>query len=103
MGGCPLVDSYDFTVPSSAPGGEALLAWSWFNLVGNREMYMNCAPVTINNSSGGDIGSLPDLWVANVGNGCGTEEGKEVVFADPGEEVQYGGTVKPDSPVFPTC
>lgn len=39
IGGCPLVSTYDFTIPSSAPGGEALLAWTWQNEEGNREFY----------------------------------------------------------------
>lgn len=40
IGGCPLVDTYDFTIPSFAPSSDtALLSWSWFNLIGNREMY----------------------------------------------------------------
>lgn len=38
IGGCPIERTYDFTVPSSAPGGQALLAWTWFNHEGNREM-----------------------------------------------------------------
>ena len=42
IGGCPLAMNYNFTVPSSAPNGTALLAWTWFNHEGNREFYMNC-------------------------------------------------------------
>ncbi|PGG97454.1 DNA-directed RNA polymerase [Blastomyces parvus] len=102
MGGCPLVSSYSFQIPSNAPSGEALFAWSWFNLVGNREMYMNCAPVTIVGGNG-DISSLPNLFIANVGNGCSTVEGRETVFANPGPNIVYGGTVSPASPVFPRC
>lgn len=95
--------SYDFEVPKSAPSGDAIFAWSWFNLVGNREMYMNCVPVSVENSGDGDISSLPDLWIANVGNGCETVEGQETVFENPGENVVYGGTVTPSSPAFPKC
>lgn len=47
IGGCPLTSSYDFTVPASAPNGEALLGWTWQNKLGNREFYMNCAAVKI--------------------------------------------------------
>ena len=36
-----------FTVPKEAEVGEALFAWTWFNRIGNREMYMSCAAVTI--------------------------------------------------------
>ncbi|KAJ6096382.1 Extracellular protein [Penicillium sp. IBT 16267x] len=54
LGDCPIAKKYDFQIPSDAPDGEALLAWTWFNKVGNREMYMNCAMVTIGGSSNGD-------------------------------------------------
>lgn len=53
LGSCPIDKDYNFTVPSDAPSGEALLAWTWFNKIGNREMYMNCAMVTIGGSSNG--------------------------------------------------
>ena len=47
VGGCPLSSIYDFTVPADAPTGQAIFAWTWQNLIGNREFYMNCAPVEI--------------------------------------------------------
>ena len=47
IGNCPLRPDWTFTVPSDAPTGSALFAWSWWNNLGNREMYMNCAHVTI--------------------------------------------------------
>ncbi|PSN68948.1 hypothetical protein BS50DRAFT_489539, partial [Corynespora cassiicola Philippines] len=46
-GGCPLQKEYDFTIPENAQSAQCLLAWTWFNRVGNREMYMNCAVVDI--------------------------------------------------------
>lgn len=30
MGGCPLEDSYDFTVPSDVQTSTCLLAWTWY-------------------------------------------------------------------------
>lgn len=50
-GDCPIDKKYQFDVPSDAPSGDALFAWTWFNKVGNREMYMNCAMITIGGSS----------------------------------------------------
>ena len=50
-GDCPIAKQYQFDVPSDAPTGDALFAWTWFNKVGNREMYMNCAMITIGGSS----------------------------------------------------
>ncbi|KAJ5083390.1 hypothetical protein N7456_012817 [Penicillium angulare] len=54
LGDCPIPKKYNFKIPSDAPSGEALLAWTWFNKVGNREMYMNCAMVTIGGDSNGN-------------------------------------------------
>ncbi|KAL2840192.1 hypothetical protein BJY01DRAFT_21501 [Aspergillus pseudoustus] len=100
LGGCPLQSSYNFKVPADAPSGEALLAWSWFNKIGNREMYMNCAQVTIGGgareagftsvSRRDAFSSLPPLFIANV-NGpgqCKTIEGQEVNFPLPGSDVE---------------
>ncbi|KIA75533.1 hypothetical protein HK57_00702 [Aspergillus ustus] len=100
LGGCPLQTSYNFKVPADAPSGEALLAWSWFNKIGNREMYMNCAQVTIGGgareagftsvSRRDAFSSLPPLFIANV-NGpgqCKTIEGQEVNFPLPGPDVE---------------
>jgi hypothetical protein len=62
---------------------------------------MNCAPVTIIDSgkrseSGGGfvmrravLDSLPDMFKANIGNGCGTaQQGSCVVFPSPGTSVE---------------
>ena len=39
IGGC-LIDGLteEVVIPADAPSGDALFAWGWFNLVGNREM-----------------------------------------------------------------
>ncbi|KAL5360820.1 hypothetical protein BJX96DRAFT_150918 [Aspergillus floccosus] len=106
VGACPLQPKYDFTMPSDVANGQALFAWSWFNLVGNREMYMNCVDVEISGGSGSVssfTSAYPDLFVANVNNGCATVEGKQTVFAKPGKQVIYGAGLSPSSPVFPIC
>ena len=48
-----LLDSmtYDFDLPEGAPGGKMTVFWSWVNRVGNREYYMECTDVTINNGN----------------------------------------------------
>jgi hypothetical protein len=97
-------DTYSFPVPSSLPTGSATLAWTWFNKVGNREMYMNCAPITITGGSSSRrdaariqerdqaaYNALPDMFVANVGNGCGTVDSTDVLFPDPGDSVEQDG------------
>lgn len=104
QGGCPLSGHYSFVIPREAPPGPALLAWTWFNKVGNREMYMNCAQITVLEASGprrqrsiigrqvpqDPLKDRPIMFVANVngaGN-CTTTEGQEVRFPLPGAEAE---------------
>ncbi|CAG8903335.1 unnamed protein product [Penicillium egyptiacum] len=58
-GDCPIAKKYQFEVPSDAPSGDALFAWTWFNKVGNREMYMNCAMVKIGGSGNREAKEAP--------------------------------------------
>jgi hypothetical protein len=93
IGGCPPPQdsTWGFTVPSDAPAGDALFAWTWFNKIGNREMYMNCAAITITNgkkrSPSAPFTGRPAVFVANVGNNICTYEGKDVKFPQPGPDV----------------
>ena len=104
IGGCPVDDmTTSITIPSAASSGEALFAWSWFNLQGNREMYQNCAVVTITNGGAGlDSSTYPTPFVANAGvNDCKTIENTAVVFPNPGPNVRYGGAYKDTKPTTP--
>ncbi|KAG0136697.1 hypothetical protein HOY82DRAFT_536094 [Tuber indicum] len=93
IGGCPVPDkAFTFTVPKEAKNGPAVFAWTWFNNQGNREMYMNCASVTIANGGSGMGASYPYIFRANIGNGCTTEGGKDVVFPNPGNDVEKSST-----------
>ncbi|KAL1954522.1 hypothetical protein VTO42DRAFT_1082 [Malbranchea cinnamomea] len=121
-GGCPantdgnlgggadaeVASTFEFQIPPSIPPGEYTLAWTWLNRLGNREFYMNCAPITVvapkkryapSSSSSSDprpLASLaqrqdlPDMFIANI-NGCTTEEGIDVRFPDPGPSVERAG------------
>ncbi|KAK4656223.1 hypothetical protein QC762_309420 [Podospora pseudocomata] len=110
IGGCPLASSYPFTIPDDAPEGEAIWAWTWNNNIGNREFYMNCAPITISKSAAkreveapkveeaavqkrASVGfsSRPALFVANIDNGCSVAEGTDVVYPNPGPDVINNG------------
>lgn len=104
IGGCPASGaSYDFTVPEDAPAGDAVLAWTWHNNIGNREMYMNCAAVTLTGGSGAKrspenkravaFSSRPGIYIANVGpagDGCMTTgtDNKDIIYPDAGPDVQ---------------
>ncbi|KAK1539466.1 uncharacterized protein CCOS01_00780 [Colletotrichum costaricense] len=85
-------DTYDFTIPDDMPAGNGTIAWTWFNRIGNREMYMNCGPVTITGSAGSQEAyqALPDMFTANIGN-CQTVEGTDVQFPNPGTSVDKFG------------
>ncbi|KAF2233215.1 lytic polysaccharide monooxygenase [Viridothelium virens] len=114
IGGCPFTEKYDYTIPSFAPSGKVLLAWSWQNHEGNREFYMNCASVKITgspssrrrkrqSSSASSMNDLPNIWVANLPevNKCTTSEGVDPVYPDPGPEVEYGAGLSKSSPPSP--
>ncbi|KAG5659747.1 hypothetical protein KAF25_002306 [Fusarium avenaceum] len=92
IGNCPTSPSgnFKFALPVDTPGGNAIFAWTWFNKIGNREMYMNCAAITVKAATGTAKVALrnrPAMFVANVGNGCGTTETKDVMFPNPGPNV----------------
>ncbi|ORY71280.1 uncharacterized protein BCR38DRAFT_307598, partial [Pseudomassariella vexata] len=85
-------NEYEFTIPSDLPAGKATLAWTWLNVIGNREFYMNCAPIEIT-GSGGDQSAyekLPNMFVANLPsiNQCATTEKENPLFPDPGTSVE---------------
>lgn len=43
--------TYTFNLPDNAPGGDLIVFWTWINRIGNREYYMECADVTVNNQN----------------------------------------------------
>lgn len=90
--------TFNFTIPDIADG-RYTLAWTWFNRIGNREMYMNCAPIQIlsklnsekqEGKSLSKMTDFPGLFVANI-NGCITTEGVDIHFPNPGDSVEYLG------------
>ncbi|PYH42981.1 uncharacterized protein BP01DRAFT_403902 [Aspergillus saccharolyticus JOP 1030-1] len=86
---------FNFTIPAEFSAGNYTLAWTWFNRVGAREMYMNCAPITVVESTAQKRSvekrsTYPDLFVANI-NGCTTTEGVDIRFPNPGDVIEYDG------------
>ncbi|KAI9637578.1 uncharacterized protein MKK02DRAFT_32393 [Dioszegia hungarica] len=102
IGGCMAEDlTNSFVIPKAAPSGEAVFSWTWFNRLGNREMYQNCAIVTITNGGSGlNSRDFPAPFVANAGsvNTCSTVEGQDVVFPNPGATVKYSGDYRGTTP-----
>lgn len=103
IGNCPIPSMSQYAkVPNDVPAGPAVFAWTWFNKLGNREMYMNCASITIrkgvnNTAPSVPFVSLPDIFVANIGNSCSTAESFDVEFPDLGNDVQRYGVDGVDS------
>lgn len=94
---------FKYTIPEGISPGKYTLAWTWFNKVGNREMYMNCAPITVKSNSAKRNeemqskreSNFPSMFVANIGNGCTTKEGVDVRFPEPGDSVdENNGNLK---------
>lgn len=108
IGNCPagLEASLNFEMPSDVKTGKALFAWTWFNNTGNREMYMNCAPIEITagnaKRSPAKRATRPAMFEANINNGCSTAEGLDVVFPDAGSVVETAGN-KGTSPPIGNC
>ncbi|KAL8338224.1 hypothetical protein RB601_006509 [Gaeumannomyces tritici] len=86
--------TFKIPLPKELPNGRASFAWTWFNNIGNREMYMNVAPVIVSGGSDRTAGfnyleTLPPLFIANIAGDplstCAT--GKEGVlgFPNPGK------------------
>lgn len=112
---------FQYSIPDGIAPGDYVLAWTWFNRIGNREMYMNCAPITVvagskkrDETSGESVNvsqepgiskrasSFPDMFIANIGNGCTTAEGGNVAFPDAGSSVEQHATFPSQKPVG-TC
>ncbi|KAJ4510892.1 hypothetical protein HRR75_005586 [Exophiala dermatitidis] len=97
--------TFQYTIPDGIAPGQYTLAWTWHNKVGNREMYMNCAPVELKRVEAGkmkrvDSGkitkrtSFPNLFIANLAgiNDCTTPEGFDYNYPEPGDVVQSAGS-----------
>ena len=90
-----------FAIPEGIAPGKYTLAWTWFNRVGNREMYMNCAPISVANDSMSKSSenmpkqslAFPPMFIAKV-NGCITRENVDIRFPWPGSVVEYNGDSK---------
>ncbi|KAI0242125.1 hypothetical protein L0F63_003215, partial [Massospora cicadina] len=59
---------YDITIPQSAPSGRAILSWTWFNRIGEREIYMNCAALHIKGGPASGMIFGPRRLIANLPN-----------------------------------
>ncbi|KAM0708081.1 hypothetical protein Q7P35_004730 [Cladosporium inversicolor] len=84
------VHSWDIPMPKGVNPGNAVLAWTWQNTLGNREFYMGCSAVSIEGGSGDEMNSLPAMFVANLeieGGKCPTTASQDVLYPNPGQYV----------------
>ncbi|KAI2643461.1 hypothetical protein GGS21DRAFT_16263 [Xylaria nigripes] len=81
---------YEFKVPNDIPAGNGTIGWTWFNRIGNREMYMNCGPLQLTGTGGdkANYDKLPDMVVLNIGGHPTTLEGVDYKFENPGPSVE---------------
>ncbi|KAK0632678.1 hypothetical protein B0T14DRAFT_401955, partial [Immersiella caudata] len=98
-------------LPKFLKNGPATFAWTWFNKVGNREMYMTCAPVTITSGTEDEqqIQNLPDIFIANVPNApevsnCVTGTSNDHVVLNLPNPGKYGRVIESpnDPPLKPS-
>jgi hypothetical protein len=90
-----LAATFPVTMPDFVPDGQYTFAWTWLNKVGNREFYMDCAPIKVGgggnakrSSAAAALAALPDMFVANLPNTeCHTTEDQDFVFPNPGDSV----------------
>jgi hypothetical protein len=94
--------TFQYTIPEGIAPGEYTIAWTWFNHIGNREMYMNCGPMTVTGAKKKRYApapkvskrqtSFPDIYVANIDNKqCQTPDSVDLIFPNPGADVQTAG------------
>lgn len=101
------VRQFEIPIPKGMRNGNATFAWSWFNKIGNREMYMNCAPIVI---SGGDadgdafVKGLPAIFVANIDEQpCETAKSEGAVLNIPNPGAFGEILEEPDSEAIGNC
>ncbi|KAF2851911.1 lytic polysaccharide monooxygenase [Plenodomus tracheiphilus IPT5] len=91
--------TFPVKMPESIPDGQYTFAWTWINKIGNREFYMNCAPVQVGSASGtastasvsAALSKLPDMFVANLPDtSCSTAEGEDFNYPDAGSNIIEG-------------
>ncbi|EPS44930.1 hypothetical protein H072_1087 [Dactylellina haptotyla CBS 200.50] len=83
---------FTFTVPEDAPAGNAIFSWTWFAAIANREMYMDCAFVKIENANPNpdSFNKRPFMFVGfqTLGD-CQVDEGTNLDFPMPGPDALY--------------
>jgi hypothetical protein len=88
--GVECVRQYEVAIPRGMLNGQATFSFTWFNKIGDREMYQSCSPVFI--SGGGEdeafVDGLPAPFMANYEGHCSLPPSPFVVgFPEPGNSL----------------
>ncbi|KAF4976799.1 hypothetical protein FZEAL_6580 [Fusarium zealandicum] len=89
---------FDIPIPKDMKNGPAVFAWTWFNKIGNREMYMVCAPIEVvgGTDDSSFVDALPPIFRANIPGECTTgTSGSVINFPEPGD---FGKVYEPATP-----
>ena len=112
-GGCPInaggndgTHPFTFQLPTGTPNGRLTFAWMWYNHVGNREIYMNCAPLDV--TGGSDkldyYDSLPNAYIINLPTSeCSTVETTDQAIPFPGQFILKDPTATLGTATGPSC
>ncbi|KAH6962222.1 hypothetical protein BKA56DRAFT_679746 [Ilyonectria sp. MPI-CAGE-AT-0026] len=89
---------FNIPIPKQMKNGNAVFAWTWFNKIGNREMYMVCAPIKVVGGTDDQsfVDKLPPIFRANIAGQCTTGNGV-LGFPDPGDYGVVHDAVTPGS------
>ncbi|UZP35220.1 hypothetical protein NXS19_003036 [Fusarium pseudograminearum] len=89
---------FDIPIPKDMKNGPAIFAWTWFNKIGNREMYMVCSPIEVVGGTDDStfVDSLPPVFRANIPGECTTgASGSVINFPEPGD---FGKVIEQGTP-----
>ncbi|KAK5132910.1 hypothetical protein LTR08_008356 [Meristemomyces frigidus] len=112
-GGCPInaggndgTHPFTFQLPTGTPNGRLTFAWMWYNHVGNREIYMNCAPLDV--TGGSDkldyYNSLPNAYIINLPTTeCSTVETTDQTIPFPGQFILKEPSATLGTATGPSC
>ncbi|TKA39409.1 hypothetical protein B0A54_10428 [Friedmanniomyces endolithicus] len=89
--------SYTYALPKGMLNGNLTLGWYWYNRIGNRELYSNCAPLEITGGSEdrGVFDALPNAYLINLPTSeCSSQEMGDTEIPNPSNAVvvKGGGT-----------
>ncbi|KAH9809323.1 hypothetical protein Tdes44962_MAKER06184 [Teratosphaeria destructans] len=100
--GVDCINSFNFTIPKGVRDGHAIMSWTWFNTVGNREIYQNCINADLTGGDGSEMEEFPTMFVANLESvdTCPTTQSVDLQFPFAGK---YVTTKKPSGEAAKTA